>query len=124
MPTCDNCGTEASHVWHHESLRTETSRTVDWLCRSCHPEIRVGTRDDAETTADTASPADAPTGSPADATADAGELRSDGGVPGTAPSLSSLATASEGGRCPACAGALVNGQGMLDCLDCDWTGAV
>ena len=124
MPICDNCGTGASNVWHHESLRTETSRTVDWLCRSCHPEIRVGTRDDTEATDDTASPAEGRTGSTAEAIADAGELRSDGGLPGTVPSLPASAAAPDGSRCPACAGALVNGQGLLDCLDCDWVGAL
>jgi hypothetical protein len=24
-------------------------------------------------------------------------------------------------QCPHCAGELINGQGVLDCLDCDWT---
>ncbi|MBV0925785.1 hypothetical protein KTS45_16390 [Halomicroarcula limicola] len=40
MSDCDNCESEAVHVWRHRRpAETMTHRTDEWLCATCHPEM-------------------------------------------------------------------------------------
>ncbi len=39
MTECDNCGCEVSHVWRHRAFGSETHRTIEWVCATCHPDL-------------------------------------------------------------------------------------
>lgn len=129
MPHCDECGTDARQVWRHRAFEAETRRTVRWVCRACHPDLRVETAvgyeavepEATEATDETASPGEAAT---ADGTGEAAELRPDGGTAAGVAVVSSAAGPTAGTRCPVCLGETINGQGLYDCVDCEWSGSV
>jgi hypothetical protein len=53
MTECDNCGTEVTHVWRHRAFESDTHRTIEWVCATCHPELpdiaRIEPEADSET---------------------------------------------------------------------------
>lgn len=93
MDDCDRCGDAVSLLLRRRAYgRSTTHRTTRWLCRECHPEFATD---------------DGPT--------------SDGGA-----SRPEETVVTDGGTnlaaCPQCSASAVNVQGILECLDCRWTG--
>lgn len=39
MTNCDNCGCGVPQVWRHRAFSSETHRTIEWVCATCHPEL-------------------------------------------------------------------------------------
>lgn len=114
MPDCDDCGSDVSHVWRHSAFESETRRRVRWVCRSCHPDLRI------ELAFEPKSGATGPTESTESTDP---QLRSDGGRPGGVATRSPASGPAANGDCPTCSGDVVNGQGLYSCPDCGWTGA-
>jgi hypothetical protein len=101
MTECDKCQGDVTHVWRHRGFETETHRTTEWVCATCHPDLP-----DLATVEETESPETVAV--------------TDGGEADTSPEIRS-----DGGTafaCPDCSGTTVNGQGLFSCVDCNWAG--
>lgn len=102
MADCDTCGDEVIHVWRHRSrTETMTHSEINWVCADCHPELPDVLKHEE--------------------TAETGETTTTEG----SESATEKTVVTDGGSmvCPDCAGETINGQGLYDCLSCDWFGA-
>jgi hypothetical protein len=120
MPHCDECDTDARQVWRHRAFETETRRTVQWVCRACHPDLRTETVAYEPISPETTEGTDETVAT--EETGETAELRSDGGQPAGVAAVSASSGPTAGTRCPVCLGDTVSGQGLYDCVDCEWTG--